>query len=174
MRSAAGAGMLAALALADYNVLDEWRKKMGGTVKSTVDPMTGHVSSLHRASSGTGWGGYEDGWDEELEARAAGLVANVFSDMPLTELARDTKRRPELAQLMKAWFDPDPAGVAKEYEDDRAKLMKSFPEKYGKGCRVACMMACIKKCPPEIHLATCEDTNCAPQCRQKCIEMGME
>ena len=61
--------MLAALALADYNVLDEWRKKMGGTVKSTVDPMTGHVSSLHRASSGTGWGGYEDGWDEELEAR---------------------------------------------------------------------------------------------------------
>ena len=64
-------GMLAALALADYNVLDEWRKKMGGTVKSTVDPMTGHVSSLHRASSGTGWGGYEDGWDEELEARAA-------------------------------------------------------------------------------------------------------
>ena len=45
--------MLAALALADYNVLDEWRKKMGGTVKSTVDPMTGHVSSLHRASSGT-------------------------------------------------------------------------------------------------------------------------
>ena len=111
---------------------------------------------------------------EELEARAAGLVANVFSDMPLTELARDTKRRPELAQLMKAWFDPDPAGVAKEYEDDRAKLMKSFPEKYGKGCRVACMMACIKKCPPEIHLATCEETNCAPQCRQKCIEMGME
>ena len=108
--------MLAALALADYNVLDEWRKKMGGTVKSTVDPMTGHVSSLHRASSGTGWGGYEDGWDEELEARATGLVANVFSDMPLTELARDTKRRPELAQLMKAWFDPDPAGVAKEYE----------------------------------------------------------
>ena len=113
-------GMLAALALADYNVLDEWRKKMGGTVKSTVDPMTGHVSSLHRASSGTGW------------------------------------------------------GVAKEYEDDRAKLMKSFPEKYGKGCRVACMMACIKKCPPEIHLATCEETNGAPQCRQKCIEMGME
>ena len=94
--------------------------------------------------------------------------------MPLTELARDTKRRPELAQLMKAWFDPDPAGVAKEYEDDRAKLMKSFPEKYGKGCRVACMMACIKKCPPEIHLATCEETNCAPQCRQKCVEMGME
>ena len=86
--------MLAALALADYNVLDEWRKKMGGTVKSTVDPMTGHVSSLHRASSGTGWGGYEDGWDEELEARAAGLVANVFSDMPLTELARDTKNVP--------------------------------------------------------------------------------
>ena len=22
--------------------------------------------------------------------------------------------------------------------------------------------------------ATCEETNCAPQCRQKCIEMGME
>ena len=67
--------MLAALALADYNVLDEWRTKMGGTVKSTVDPMTGHVSSLHRASSGTGWGGYEDGWDEELEARASAKAA---------------------------------------------------------------------------------------------------
>ena len=133
--------MLAALALADYNVLDEWRKKMGGTVKSTVDPMTGHVSSLHRASSGTGWGGYEDGWDEELEARAAGLVANVFSDMPLTELARDTKRRPELAQLMKAWFDPDPAEVAL--------------------CPLGCMAA---------RRAGRRRT----QCRQKCVEMGME
>ena len=105
--------------------------------------------------------------------QAAYLKYDLFKEKT-DELARDTKRRPELAQLMKAWFDPDPAGVAKEYEDDRAKLMKSFPEKYGKGCRVAGMMACIKKCPPELHLATCEGTNCAPQCRQKCIEMGME
>ena len=106
--------------------------------------------------------------DQELEARATGLVA-TSSATPYGAGARHEE--PELAQLMKAWFDPDPAGVAKEYEDDRAKLMKSFPST--EGCRVACMMACIRSARPDPP-ATCEETNCAPQCRQKCIEMGME
>ena len=174
-----------ALALADLSSLDEWRQRIAsgrrsnrnnknqaeGTAQFRIDPMTGHASE-HTASARAGWGGYEEGWDEKLEAEAAGLVANMFEDLPLP--ISGERRRPELAQVMKAWFHPDQAELANEYEDERTLLMKTFPEKYGRSCRFACMTACIKKCPPEIHLGTCEETNCAPQCRTKCKEMGMD